>query len=397
MPELEIALDALAHNLCLIQRQERIWGFRFLPVLKMIGSHPAIVAFLRARGCPCYGVADMTEHGLHAKEPPCREGRVLINLAPPDKAADVVRWFERSAFSCGITFRALDDAARAAGLHHEALLMVDLGDMREGVPLESARALLRAVAPASRRAMAGPGAHVTGIGVNLGCLYGTCPDDEIMVQLEALAAQAGPLLGHPLRRVSLGGSIFWNWFARRPGRGPRLPSGCILEFRMGDPLLLGRDMYRDEALLGGDFRQDIFRITATVLEVTERDIRPPRRSVHNGRGLAADRAVRGKRLRALVDCGSLHTDVQGLSLSRPDWRITDFSGNYAILDLTGCTDVPAPGERIRFIPSYWAVARTCRMPHIPIRIVRDDMPGQSVPGTSTATPCPGTVPLLEVS
>ena len=40
---------------------------------------------------------------------------------------------------------------------------------------------------------------------------------------------------------------------------------------------------REEALLAGDFRQDIFRLSATVLEVTERDIHPPRHSVHNGR------------------------------------------------------------------------------------------------------------------
>lgn len=397
MPELEINLDALAHNLRLIRRQEQAWGFRFLPVLKMVASHPDVVDFLRTQGYARYGIADMTEHLLYGQEPPARTGRVLINLAPPDRADDVVRLFERSAFSCESTFRALDAAARAAGLHHEALLMVDIGDMREGIPQEDAPALLRAVATASQRAAHGPGAHVAGIGVNLGCLYGTCPDDENMALLEALAARAGALLGHALHRVSLGGSIFWNWFARRHGHGPHLPPGCIMEFRMGDPLLLGRDMYRDEALLAGDFRQDIFRLSATVLEVTERDIRPPRQSVHNGRGLHADCPDLGKRLRALVDCGSLHTDVRGLSLARPDWRISDFSGNYAILDLSGCPQAPVPGEHVRFIPSYWAVARTCRMPHIRKTLIHDTLPGQSLPDSRPASPQQETAPLSEVS
>ena len=276
MPELEINMDALAHNLRLVQRQEQAWGFRFLPVLKMVASHPDIVDFLRTQGYACYGIADMTEHLLYGPEPPDRTGRILINLAPPDRADDVVRLFERSSFSCEATFRALDAAARAAGLRHEALLMVDIGDMREGIPLDEAPALLRAVATASQRASHGPGAHVAGIGVNLGCLYGTCPDDENMARLEALAARAGDLLGHALHRVSLGGSIFWNWFARRHGHGPHWPPGCIMEFRMGDPLLLGRDMYREEALLAGDFRQDIFRLSATVLEVTTPPQRPQR-------------------------------------------------------------------------------------------------------------------------
>ena len=397
MPELEINLDALAHNLRLVRHREQAWGFRFLPVLKMVASHPEIVAFLRRQGYGCHGIADMTEHLLYGQEPPARAGRVLINLAPPDRTDDVVRLFERSSFSCEATFRALDAAARAAGLHHEALLMVDIGDMREGIPQDEAPALLRAVAAASQRAARGPGAHVAGIGVNLGCLYGTCPDAENMARLETLAARAGDLLGHALHRVSLGGTIFWNWFARRHGHGPHLPPGCIMEFRMGDPLLLGWDMYRDQALLGGDFRQDIFRLTATVLEVTERDIRPPRQSVHNGRGLPADCPVLGKRLRALVDCGSLHTDVQGLTLPRADWRITDFSGNYAVLDVSACPQAPVTGDHVRFIPSYWAVARTCRMPHIRKTIVHDILPERSLPGTRPVAPHQGTTFLSEVS
>ena len=85
MPELEINLDALAHNLRLVRRQEQAWGFRFLPVLKMVASHPDVVDFLRTQGYARYGIADMTEHLLYGQEPPARTGRVLINLAPPDR------------------------------------------------------------------------------------------------------------------------------------------------------------------------------------------------------------------------------------------------------------------------------------------------------------------------
>ena len=70
MPELEINLDALAHNLRLIRRQEQAWGFRFLPVLKMVASHPDVVDFLRTQGYARYGIADMTEHLLYGQEPP---------------------------------------------------------------------------------------------------------------------------------------------------------------------------------------------------------------------------------------------------------------------------------------------------------------------------------------
>ena len=98
-----------------------------------------------------------------------------------------------------------------------------------------------------------------------------------------------------------------------------------------------------------------------------------------------------------MDCGSLHTDVRGLSLDCPDWRISDFSGNYAILDMSGCPQVPVPGEHVRFIPSYWAVARTCRMPHIRKTFIHDTLPGRALPDSRPAAPHQGTVPLSEVS
>ena len=364
MPELVINLDALQHNLCLIKRLEQRWRFTLLPVLKMVSTHPAVVAFLQEQGCTQYGVADVWDHLVHGPVPPPREERALINLSPPEQADDVVRLFARSAFSSETGFQALDDAARRQGVCHDAVLMVDLGDLREGVPLQDALPLLRAVAAASRRAQNGHGARLAGLGVNLGCLYGTCPDDENMAQLAGLAASAGQALGHPLRRVSLGGSIFWNWFATQEERQPCLPEGCLLELRMGDPLLQGYDMYRDEALLGGSFRTDLFRISATILEVAERDIQPPRHQAHNGQGQAPLCTLTGPRKRALTDCGLLHTDVSALRLDLPGAQIVDYSGNYAILDVTDCPWALSPGDRVDFIPGYWAVARAARTPQV---------------------------------
>ena len=371
MPELEINLDALNHNLHCIRRLEQDWGFSFLPVLKMVASHPAVVRCLRDQGYVRYGMADVTESYRFDHAGPAQEGCVLINLSSPDMAAEVVRRFERSAFSCQATYAALDAAARTAGLHHEVLLMVELGDLREGIPLSAAPALLRAVAAASRRAEHGPGAHVAGLGVNMGCLYGACPDALGIQHLEALASSAVALLGHDLDCVSVGGTIFWSWFARHRTQRPTLPAGCRLEFRMGDPLLLGYDIYREAPLQGADFRQDVFTLSAAVLEVTEREIRPPRLCVRNGRGLVVSCPHRGRRLRALVDCGSLHTEVSGLSLHLPGASMVDHSGNYLVLDLTDCPQPPAVGDRLRFAPSYWAVARACRTPQVSIRFTSD--------------------------
>lgn len=374
MPDITLNMDALAHNLTLIENLERRWNFRFLPVLKMVASHPFVRSFLHDRGHVSYGAADVDEHLTHGEKEPIGEDRVLITIPPLNRAHDVIRLFGRSAFSQAEGFHAVDAAARQAGCRHGALLMIDLGDMREGVPAARALPLLQQLAPASARSRQGTGACIAGLCVNLGCLYGTCPDENSMARLEDLVAKAHEVLGHTLETVSLGGTIFWNWFAERAEQGKaalRLPPGCSLEFRMGDPLLLGYDMYRDIPLLGGAFRRDVFRIWATVLEVYERDIWPPQNSVHNGQGLSVVPAHTGKRRRALLDCGRLHTDTDGLSLPLPGAEVVDFSGNYAVIDITDCRRPPAPGDRVAFLPSYWAVARAFRSSQVLKKIIHD--------------------------
>lgn len=57
-----------------------------------------------------------------------------------------------------------------------------------------------------------------------------------------------------------------------------------MELRIADPILLGYDSYHEKASAGGTFRRDLFKLDATVLEVTERNLRPPRVLALNGQG-----------------------------------------------------------------------------------------------------------------
>ena len=77
MPELEINLDALAHNLRLVRHREQAWGFRFLPVLKMVASHPEIVSFLRRQGYEVEGATLLLEGNADGAGDAARAAAVL--------------------------------------------------------------------------------------------------------------------------------------------------------------------------------------------------------------------------------------------------------------------------------------------------------------------------------
>lgn len=354
MPTIVTHLDALAHNHRLVTRLGKAWGFTLLPVLKMVGCHPTVTRFLHEAGHSGFGAADVDEPVMFA---PQSEGdKVLINIPPLGRARDVVRAFRRSAVSSLEGILALEAAARELRLVHSALLMVDIGDLREGIPPEDVAPLLETLNRENLEYV-----RLIGIGVNMGCLHGACPDDRNMALLRRTADGVEAALNRPLDVISLGGSIFFEWFSRQ-GRSFRLSPGCVLELRAGDPLLLGYDIYRNIDFPGGVFRRDVFSLEATVLELREKNMVPPRESVLNGQGRKSRMRSQGRRWRVLLDCGSLHTDVQALELDLPGAEIVGFSGNYSILDVTRCPERPKVGDTVAFRPRYWAVARAFRTP-----------------------------------
>src|SRR5690606_24120870 len=100
--------------------------------------------------------------------------------------------------------RALSEAASDSGKVHDVLLMVELGDLREGIP---AHRLLDVAC----RASALPGLRLVGVGTNLACRSGVVPDQLKMDDLSALAEQVEEAVGHRLTTVSGGNSANLDW------------------------------------------------------------------------------------------------------------------------------------------------------------------------------------------
>ena len=350
-------MEALRWNLSQLPALEKAWDFRLMPVLKMVACHPAVVSAVRDAGYRRYGAAEVDEPAFWGEANMVQDTRpVLISLPPLHRADDVVRIFDRSPVDSMEALESLDAAASRLGRSHKVIIMLDLGDMREGVPVAHAKDFFQA---AQGRF---PHLQLDGLGVTMGCLYGAAPDDIAMKQMADAAAALHAIAGS-CPRISLGGSVFWDWWAEHHDEFRR-PEGSVVELRIGDPLLLGYDSYHNKDSAGGHFRRDLFKLHATVLEIMERDLQQPRVQTINGQGESVKVKQSGLHRRALLDCGILHTNVLQLSLDIPDAAIVDFSGNYTILDITNCAVPVHAGDTISFTPAYWAVAQSFRNPMV---------------------------------
>ena len=94
-------------------------------VVRMIGEHPAVdfVADSRVKNIRTYA-DEVRKNGKKT---------VLLRIPMHDEAAEVVKYADISFNSELSTIRLLNDEAKKAGLVHNVLLMIDLGDLREGI------------------------------------------------------------------------------------------------------------------------------------------------------------------------------------------------------------------------------------------------------------------------
>ena len=107
---------------------------------------------------------------------------MLLRLPSPRRAEAVVNLADISLNSELTTLRALSAAALQAGREHAVLLMVDLGDLREGIWPDD-------LLEVAREAALLPGLQLIGLGSNLTCYGGVIPDEKNLGTLVDLARQ----------------------------------------------------------------------------------------------------------------------------------------------------------------------------------------------------------------
>ena len=183
----------------------------------------------------------------------CELGVPLLLIRSP-MLSQVDRVVAHAAISCNseaVVLRALAAAAHCQGVRHGVLLMVELGDLREGILAADLEAMVLLT-------LALPSLLLVGIGTNLGCQNGVAPDQSNMSELSRLIEALEGRFGIRLEWCSGGNSANLPWLAS----GGDL--GRINHLRLGEALLLGREPLTRSAIPG--LYTDAITLVAEVIE-----------------------------------------------------------------------------------------------------------------------------------
>lgn len=271
---------------------------------------------------------------------------LLLRIPMISQAKEVVQYCDSSLNSEIETIKALDKAASDLGKKHNIILMVDLGDLREGIwpsSIEKVQEELRKLG----------NINVLGLGVNLTCYGGVIPTKEKLEELLKLKAN-WEHKGMPLKVVSGGNSSTINMVLEG-----KIPTG-INHLRLGESLLLGRETI-DRGHIPNT-HLDAFVLVAEIVEIKEKPSLPIGIIGQDAFGNSPVFQDRGAHKRAIVAIGRQDVD---LNLEPIDERIEILGGSsdHIILDVTAIPTLKV-GDKVEFIPGYGSLLQAMTSPYV---------------------------------
>ena len=338
-PYLVIDLDKIEHNTRTIVEMCHKHDIKVTGVTKVTCGHPQIASAM-LRG----GVTTLADSRLENIQRLIKAGVdtqfMLLRLPSLSSADEVVKSVAVSLNSELAVLEALSIAAQQYDRKHDVILMVDLGDLREGIMPDE---LIKIVNETNKLS----GIHIKGIGTNLACFGGVIPDEYNMNRLVDLATEVERSCNIQLEWISGINSSGLNLIAT--GGMPQR----VNHARIGEAILLGRETTHRNPW--PNTYQDAFMLHAEVLELKKKPSVPLGIRSEDAFGAYPDFEEHGEMLRALLNVGREDIDVKGIASQDPGVRILGASSGYLVVDATQATDNIQVGNTLSFSLNYAAL------------------------------------------
>ncbi|MBN1650740.1 MAG: alanine/ornithine racemase family PLP-dependent enzyme [Bacteroidales bacterium] len=281
-----------------------------------------------------------------------------IYIKPPAKRSipSVVKYADVSMNTEYETIKLIAEEAEKQNKTHKIIIMIELGELREGVLGEDFMAFYESVFKLKN-------IQVVGIGTNLTCLYGVLPNHDKLIQLSLYEQLIEARFNRQIKYVSGGASvtiplIFQNL----------LPKG-INHFRVGETLFLGTDVYNNKPFK--KMRSDVFKLYSEIIELTEKPSVPMGEFGTNveGESITFDQSNLGQTsIRAIIDIGLLDVDINHLELVDKTLQIAGASSDMIVVDLAENKKKYKVGDLLEFKLDYMGTLRILNSKYIEKRV-----------------------------
>ena len=332
-----IDLKKLRHNATFLHQKCRESGISLMGVTKGVSGSEEIAMVFVESGLDY--IADSRVKNLKKlKNLDCK--KVLLRVPALSEIEELIQYVDLSLNSEIKVIRAISDALKGTDKIHEIILMVDVGEFREGLLPSDVEDTIKAILQLEH-------IKLVGIGTTLTCVNGVIPDEKNLSELAQIAADLSTRYDLDLKVISGGNSS--SYYLLEKGN---MPKG-INNLRLGELLLLGRETAYGDLIEG--LNTDVFEVAIEIVELKTKPSVPIGNVGMDAFGKKPILVDKGNQLRALLSTGLQDVSTDYLIPKDEKIEIIGASSDYILVDLTHTETMYEVGDCVRFDLKYGAI------------------------------------------
>ena len=274
-----------------------------------------------------------------------KKKKVLLRLPMLSDVDRVVKYADISLNSEIETIKALDKAAMSQGIKHKIILMIDLGDLREGIYFTNEEEIYQTV----KQILEFKNIELYGIGVNLTCYGAVIPQNDNLSILVDFANKIEKKFDIKLPVVSGGNSSSLHLIDKN-----QLPQG-INNLRIGEAFFLANETAYSNKI--DNMYDDVLILEAEIIELKEKPSLPVGETGVDAFGQRPVYEDRGIIKRAILSIGKQDVDIDSLTPLDDKIDILGGSSDHMILDVTKSNKGYKVGDVVQFKLGYSATLK----------------------------------------
>ncbi len=313
LPIIKISLSKIRENTRVLSELYGQKGISIMGVSKAVLGEDTIVNEMVQGGVRF--IADSRIKNIQKIKNSGTATQCVLMRTQISQAESVIKYADISLNTEIETIKKLAFYAKIHNQVHRIILMVELGDLREGILPGDLSLFVKKILPLTN-------IKIIGIGCNLACYGGVKPDSKNMLELSELAKRIEKKFQINLEIISGGNSANYEWFksAQDVHR--------INNIRIGESIFLGCETLNRKAIPG--LHRDAFQLVAEVIESKKKPSLPYGNIGQDAFGNVPSFKDCGIHQRVIIALGRQDVPVSGL---KPDimTEILGSSSDHIIL------------------------------------------------------------------
>lgn len=342
-PRVLINLKAIGENFLRIKKKCEEIGVEVIPVTKVVRGDENIVRTLVSLGAKTIGDSRIKNiknfSHLNVK-------KLLLRSPSFSEIDETIECTDFSLETEISTIEKLSLASKKKGEKHGVIVMVEVGELREGV-------MPNDVIPFVKKIISFPNIEFLGLGTNTTCFSGIIPDENNLKVLYILKTKLEDE-GIKVKIISGGGSnllkMVWD---------KKLPN-FINQIRVGEGIFCGVEAINRENLPG--LREDTFLLEAELIEIKRKPSKPWGERTKDAFGEEVEFKDEGEMLRGILSLGRQDINLGGIKKEK-DFEIIGASSDHMVVNLNKMYSLKV-GDKISLRLNYSGILSVMTSPYV---------------------------------